>query len=29
MTLVDPYFKGGALERGDTSHIEDDELDAY
>ena len=29
MTLVDPYFKGGALERGDLSHIDDDELDAY
>lgn len=28
LTLVDPYFKGGALERGDTSHIDDDgELD--
>jgi hypothetical protein len=26
MTLVDPYFKGGALERGDTSHIQDEEL---
>lgn len=29
MTLVDPHFKGGALERGNTSHIADDDLEAY
>lgn len=27
MTLVDPHLKGGALDRGNTSHIEDGELD--
>ena len=26
LTLCDPHFVGGALERGDTSHVKDDEL---
>lgn len=26
LTLVDPYLKGGALDQGDTSHVQDGEL---
>ena len=25
-TLVEPYLKGGALARGDTSHVKEEEL---
>jgi len=29
LTLVDPHLKGGALERGNTKHIDDGDLDIY